>query len=271
MTRRTSWLGRLLVIPAVAVAAGCSSGHASLATQPPTTASPVATTAAPTTSAPSTPPSSAAPTSTTANPSTSPTGGEVVDPNLDPLLLRQSDLPTGWVTQTASPTSPSDASNAAQLSHCAGAKDTFPDQVGTAASQFGLGQATLNSNASRFMSQADVASDTQILKSPKASPCLTVLLQAALNQDFAGSGITASAVHLVVSPGSAGGPSNIVATSAGSATISTPNGAGTVYIDSVYIAGPKIEVEIDYFGTNPIEPGLFTSLGNVVAGRAAHG
>ena len=77
-------------------------------------------------------------------------------------------------------------------------------------------------------------------------------------------------VSVKVTPGSAGGPANVVATGVATARITVGGTAVEVYLSNTYIVGPLIAAGIDSFSAGaPIPTSLMNSLIAAVANRAA--
>jgi hypothetical protein len=187
------------------------------------------------------------------------------------MIVRPTDLPTGW-TATAYQDGGGNHAAQASLVKCIGGKDTSADKFNeTHSDDYALNdQATISSQAERFKSQDDVAADTALLASPKASACYIAETKASLGT--VASGTKVDGISIKITPGSAGGPKNVVATGAGTISITVSGQTVKAYLNVAFIAGPKIEAEVDFngFGT-PTDTALRTSVIKAVADRVARG
>jgi hypothetical protein len=181
----------------------------------------------------------AAPSSTTTPaPTTVPPPGAQ---QLQMIVVQSTDLPAGWTSSAASP--PADLSDG--FAGCMGTPNTAGEMVASASSpQFTSGSYVIGSTAKSFRSPAAVLADTAALTNPKASSCLATVNKAHL---AAGKGVTVRTVTFKVTPGTGGGPSNVVAT-ATSALSYTLNGHTTTLNDeTVYFVAPRIEARVDFY------------------------
>jgi hypothetical protein len=150
---------------------------------------------------------------------------------------------------------------------CLGLPNHVLDQVAEAHSDdFAQGDAHISSVARSFRSQNTVDAGTAALQSSKATRCF--------EQQFASfplpAGSTFDLVSVNVTPGSAGGPANVVATGTGTARITVGGTTVEVYFSNTYIVGPLIAAGIDSFSAGaPIPTSLMDSLITAVASRAA--
>jgi hypothetical protein len=85
-------------------------------------------------------------------------------------------------------------------------------------------------------------------------------------------GATVESVSIKIKPGSAGGPTNVVANAAGTIKVSMSGQQVVLYLTNTFITGPLIEavVETDNVG-RPVRASLVKSLVASVANRAAEG
>jgi hypothetical protein len=146
---------------------------------------------------------------------------------------------------TPSDPDPDAAAESASLAQCTGGHDNYADETGDSSSDdYSLGNATISSDATSFRSQDDVADDIAIIKSPKVNDCYVKLFESE------GGGLPASAtlnsMSFLVTPGSAGGPSNVVATGAGKINVTVSGQVVDVYINVAFMTGPSIEAEVDF-------------------------
>jgi hypothetical protein len=125
------------------------------------------------------------------------------------------------------------------------------------------------SNATSYRSHSDIDTDVAAIHGPKFAPCIDQLMknQAAQSQP-PGTPIVAS---FTITPGSGGGPANVVGT--GTGTIKTGvNGQQAVhYLSFTYVTGPLIEAEVDTTNVGaPLPASEVRSLVAAVATRAAN-
>jgi hypothetical protein len=210
-------------------------------------------------------------TPTSSGPATSSTAPPAGLSQLQKIVLRPADLPTTW-KGTPYQADPSDAANEAALVKCVGARNTASDKAAEAHSQdFALGQASISSSASSYRSQGDVDADVTMLASPKLSACYEQLLKGELAKTLP-AGATIESATVKITPGSAGGPTNVVATGIGTIKVKVNGQQVAVYTTVAFITGPLIEAEVDAenVGT-PVPASLVQSLVATVANRAAKG
>jgi hypothetical protein len=190
---------------------------------------------------------------------------------LNTIVLRSSDLPSGWKGAPYQPDS-SDSTDNAEITECVGTRDTDSDMVADAHSDdFSLGNATISSDASSYRSQSDLDSDVAALHSPKLSSCFTQVMNKELTSSLpAGSTIESSSIK--VTPGSAGGPANVIATGSGVIKVEANGQEVSVYLTVAFITGPLIEAEIDTENLGaPVPASVVNPLVATVANRAAKG
>jgi hypothetical protein len=228
----------LSVLSAVAVA-GCGSGSSNAGTK----------------LTPSPSPSSSQPSVSAVAPATA--------AQLQAIVLQATDLPAGWSGATHQ-ADPSDAASSAAFAACLGVRNTYPDKAAHVDSQdFTQGNTTIVSTGDSFKSPSDVQSDVASLTSPKLVPCLKQQAASGLSN-----GQTLDSFDLTFTPGSGGGPSNIVATISGSFTVTDSGQQQKVYLTSVYITGPSIETDVNVQSDAPIPAALVSGLAAKVAARS---
>jgi hypothetical protein len=188
------------------------------------------------------------------------------------MLLKRADFPAGW-TSTPYQADPQDAADQAALTQCVGARNTDNEKITEKNSpDFGYNDASVSSSASSYRSQADIDDDVAMLHSSKISTCYEQLAKTQIGTSL-NAGESVDAVSFKMTPGSSGGPSNIVATGSGSVTLSSvASGKVTVYISVAFITGPLTEAEVDIENpTQPVPVAFFNDLAQTVAKRAAAG
>jgi len=283
-----SQLSRLRVWSSVAVTlsvslalAGCTSSSPHAAASSPAVSPSASGSAAPSASAPATSsapaglvssaapsvPVSSAPVSSPAAASSPVVAGPPATPRLTAIALQRADLPAGWVGTPPDP-NPAQAAEDAALATCVGGKDTFPDETGESDSDdYSLDNASISSSAASFQSPADLTSDIANLKSSKIDTCYKQLAVSELGALPAGA--TLDNAEIDVTPGTGGGPSNVVATATGRIEVTVSGQLVAFYLNIAFITGPSIEAEVDFFNIGtPVPTALRASLIAKVAARA---
>jgi hypothetical protein len=190
---------------------------------------------------------------------------------LEKIVLRPADLPSGWKGAPYQP-DPNDAANNAALMKCVGARNTDSDRVAEAHSDdFALGDASISSTADSYRSQSDLDTDVAVLHSQKLSPCFGQMMKKQLAASLPAGGTVKSA-SIKITPGSAGGPANVVATGTGIIKIQVNGQQVPVYLTVAFITGPLIESEVDAENAGtPVPASVVNSLVATVATRAVKG
>lgn len=190
---------------------------------------------------------------------------------LKKIVLQPADLPSGW-KGTAYQADPNDSANDAALMRCVGARDTDGDRVAEANSDnFDLGAAEISSSASSYRSQSDLVSDVAMLHSPKLSTCFGQMMNKQLAASLPAGGTTES-TSIKITPGSAGGPANVVATGTGTIKVQVDGHQVLAYLTVAFITGPLIEAEVDTENVGkPVPASVVNPLVATVATRAAKG
>lgn len=190
---------------------------------------------------------------------------------LKTIVLQPSDLPAGWKGAAYKP-DPHSAATDAAMSTCLGVHNTSKDKVAEAHSQdYSLGNATVSSSATSYKSQGDLNTDIAALHSSKMSTCFDQLVRTQLASSLpAGAAIVSESFK--VTPGSDGGPSNVIATGQGTIKVSASGQQFAVYLSVAFITGPLIEAETDTENLGaPVPSSIVKSLVAAVATRAAKG
>src|SRR5215469_1977519 len=243
---KRSLLGACVVGCGVAVLAACSSSSSS----PSTSNTGAATTGAATSASAATPASLA---------------------HLKTIVLQSADLPSGWKGTPHQPDQNEAADNAA-MAQCIGARNTDGDKFADANSDdFANGNASISSSATSYKSQSDLTSDIQMLHSSKLSSCFEQMIKKQLASSLpAGSTIESASIN--ITPGSGGGPSNVVATGTGTIKVKVSGQEVSVYLNVAFITGPLIEAEVDAQNVgSPVPASVVNPLVSAVATRAAQG
>jgi hypothetical protein len=190
---------------------------------------------------------------------------------LKAIVLQPADLPSGWKATPYQP-DPNSAAEDAALAACVGARDTDSDRAAQANSDdFGLSNASISSSASSYRSQSDLVTDIATLHSPKLSACFSQMAKKQLASSLpAGSKVASASIK--ITPGSAGGPANVVATGTGTIKVQVSGQQVTVYLTVAFITGPLIEAEVDAENAGtPVPASVVNPLVATVATRAAKG
>jgi hypothetical protein len=202
------------------------------------------------------------------SPAASPSATPASQSQLQKIMLQPADLPAGW-KGTPYQADPSGAADQAAWVKCVGVRNTDADQVAEADSDdFTLGDAYISSSATSYRSQSDVDTDTAALLSPKAAPCFEKVAK----QSLAAEGAAVKSVSVKITPGSAGGPANVVATLVATIKFSEGGKQTVHYYTNAFIIGPLIEAEViaQNIGA-PVPASLMEPLVATVANRAAEG
>lgn len=184
-------------------------------------------------------------------------------------LLQLGDLPAGWTDQGGSDVQSGDMPD---LELCLGGRDTGADTyVVDASPTFGDSSGSIIfSTVAGFHSQRDVDDDAALLADPRTAGCLETSVEQGMSSDPNAAGATLGKASFTVTPGSSGGPGNVVATAVGSVPVSAPNGRhGTVYLGAVFITGRMTEAEILFMSVRPIPDSLRSAAVAAVAQRVA--
>jgi hypothetical protein len=190
---------------------------------------------------------------------------------LKKIVLQAADLPPGWKGALYQP-GPNDSANNAAFVTCLGARNTARDKVAEAHSDdFTHGASGISSSATSYRSQSDLDADVAALHSPKLSRCFAKLTKKQLAASLP-AGSTIKSASIKITPGSAGGPANVVATGTGTITVRVNGQPVPVHLTVAFITGPLIEAEVDTenVGT-PLPASLVNPLVTIVATRAAKG
>jgi hypothetical protein len=233
--------GVTLLVGVTLLATGCGGGGGSHATTVPPSTVPVSTT-------------------------TPPPGR----PQLQSIVVQAADLPAGWMPTAAG--APADPSAALAFAQCVGTPDTSGHQVAVASSpNFVKGTAIISSTAASFRSPADVQADTAALSGLKASACFSQEVKSGLAAGLP-KGTAVRSVNLKITPGTGGGPANVVATATGTIAFTTAGKTSTVNDTIVFFAAPRIEAHVDFFGVgNAIPASVKTAIINKVSTRVQNG
>jgi hypothetical protein len=186
-------------------------------------------------------------------------GGSAAKPlttaQLTAVVLKPGDLPATWkATAHDASSDTTDDKDQSAFASCVGGKNTVPDKVHTVHSQdYNQGQNSIYSNADTYKSSADVDSDVKIFQSSKAEACYTKVIKAdALSELPKGS--TIDKLDVTITPGSNGGPSNVVATVTASVSVTAQGQTVALDTTSVAIRGKTTEASIDFDGVGGAVP-----------------
>jgi hypothetical protein len=215
-------------------------------------------------------------TSSSSSPAASPSVSPASEAQLAKIVLQPADFPAGW-QHTPYQSDPGDAATEAaadaENAKCLGVPNSNLDKVAEANSDdFAQGDAQISSSADSYRSQSAVDADIAGLHNSKASTCF----EQQFTKLFASSGVlpagaTFESVSVKITPGSAAGPANVVATGTGTAKITVSGTPVVVYFSRAFIAGPLIEAGVDAFSPGtPVPASVMDPLVAAVANRAAH-
>ena len=230
-----SILPAAVIASALAITACSSSGGGTPTPAPSTSAS---TTSAVTTPSPAPSTSSAGSSSPSASTGTGTgTGTAPSHDVLSGLVVQASDLPTGFTSQPHDTTTDDDT-NQQQIVACVGSTSVNPaDKIEEVNSDdFVKDPLTISSDATSYTSQAAVDALVQVIQNPKAEDCFKTLLQ----QQVASSGGSVTAADIQVTPGTNGGPSNVVAVLQGKVDITVSGQQASVRVAEVFIEGRQL-------------------------------
>ena len=190
---------------------------------------------------------------------------------LKKITLRPADLPSGWKGAPYQPDPNNSADNAAFVK-CVGGRNTESDKVAEAHSDnFALGNASISSSAASYRSQSDLDADVAILHSPKLSRCFERMIKKQLAASLP-AGDTIKSASIKITPGSAGGPANVVATGTGTIKVRVNGQQVPMYLTLAFIKGPLIEAEVDTVNVGtPVPASVVNPLIATVATRAVKG
>jgi len=176
---------------------------------------------------------SAAPTGTAA-----PTGPPAPDSaQLQAAEVQLADLPSGWTAGTGAEF---DGAMMDTFAECLGRPESPGDRLmeaGSPAFSDASGHG-VHSSAVSYRSATVVDSVAALFRAPKAAACFTQGVLTELADTTVPPGASLGTPHVVVTPGSGGGPDNVVATAAVRLPVVTQAGAAvTVYADFVVLRG----------------------------------
>jgi hypothetical protein len=258
-----------MIITALAAAAllvaGCSSSTTKGTGSGGSTAAGSSTGAAPTSSAPA----SSAAGSASAPPTTSAPGIDE-KARIAGIPIQAGELPSGWKAEPVDKTSAAqDAAQQAEVARCIGGKNTSADRLARSETDWVQGDDRITSNAQAMRTEADVQADIALFKSPKASSCNEQAARKAIAASLP-RGATVTSLKLTITPGTGGGPSNVVAVGHAVVAVLTSGQTVRIYEDFFLIAGKRIEAEVDFTGIgHHIDAALQKQAVSAVADRAA--
>lgn len=134
-----------------------------------------------------------------------------------------------------------------------------------------MGAIEVYSSATSFRSQEAVDADVPAVSSPKYETCFEEGTREVARRDLSPE-TEISMLTVEVTPGSAGGPPNVVGTVTSVTTLSAADQQRTLYLESVLISGPRLEAEVGFFSPgSPVAAPLRTELVEKAATRIAQG
>jgi hypothetical protein len=183
-------------------------------------------------------------------------------------VLQPADFPAGWARKPYE-ADPNEAAEDAALARCLGASLKSDRVAEVHSDDFALGEAGFSSSAGGYRSQSAVDSHVVALRGSKASLCYEQLLKQTIATALP-AGSTIDSVSFKLTPGSAGGPANVVETGAGAFKFSVSGVPVVANVRVAFIIGPLIQTEVTGFNVAvPVSASLMDSLVAAVAKRAA--
>lgn len=201
--------------------------------------------------------------------SPSPTKVPATQAELDTLMLKPTDFPAGWKASQHE-ADPNEAQYRAEVVACLGIRNSETDKLAEVNSEdFDLGDVSVSSSASSYRTQDAVDADTAALSNAKFGPCYEQQLRKQVASAIP-AGATIESVSFTVTPGSSGGPANVVATASGSVKIAVSGRQTVLNVLVAYIAGPLLKAEVDVQNVDKAVPqDVFTTAVTTVAKRVA--
>lgn len=190
---------------------------------------------------------------------------------LQMIVVQPGDLPAGWKPQKVTPPA-NPLAEATAFSQCAGTPVTAGDAAAVVFSpDYVMGTDYIASSATSFHTKNDVPADAAALTSPKAGTCLAQVDHARLAAELpAGGAVKSSSVN--VTPGNAGGATNVVATATSAITFTLKGRSLTLTDNIVFLDAPRIEARIDFYSAvQPLPAATRAAIVNKVASRVAFG
>ncbi len=183
--------------------------------------------------------------------------------------LQTSDLPAGWTGKPANNSADGSGLDA-KMRKCVGVHKAADHPVHTANSDtFDSGAGEISSDAQAYKTQAEVDADVALMKNPKVGNCFRQGFAQALAAHLP-AGARLGHTAFTVTPGSAGQPVNVAGTASGRFTLVGAAKTVTLYFDVAYIAGNKIESDVEFLGAGqPVDPTLRRQLIAKIANRTA--
>ena len=184
-------------------------------------------------------------------------------------MLQAADLPAA-AKGTPHVPDPNDAADQATMAKCVGVRNADTNKAAEAHSEsYAVGNTIISSVATSYRSQSDLDTRIAMLRSPKASPCFNQKWRKQLATVLP-AGATIESTSVKITPGSAGGPANVVATGTGAIMVRMSGQKVPLYASIAFISGPSVEagVEVVNIGTPPAASEV-KSLVAAVAARAA--
>jgi hypothetical protein len=191
---------------------------------------------------------------------------------LQRVVLKQSDLPTGWAADASDPANDSNSPGSQRrFAHCAGMRNTDPDEVAAAHSpKFTSGQAQVTSWAGRYRRHSDIKSDTALFASPKAAGCFRHLFRAMIVKDLP-AGAQVGRLHVRVRHRRRDDPHDVAGTVTVSIMVSAAGRHIGAYVTETAITARRIEADVTMTSIGrPIPAALRRRLAATVARRVAH-
>jgi hypothetical protein len=189
---------------------------------------------------------------------------------LQAIVVQATDLPAGWTAKPGTPPADRVAATTA-FAQCVGISSTASDVVALAYSpDYSSGSDTISSTAMSYRTRADVPLDAQGLLDPKASACQMRIDSARLSAGLAKGALKSYTEK--ITPGTGGGPANVVATATSSVVYVSAGHQVTLNDKTVYLAAPRIETRIDFYDLGkPVAATVEAAVVAKVAARVVFG
>ena len=191
---------------------------------------------------------------------------------LTSVVLKTSDIPSGYKGTPFKADSGDNTDIITQLQSCVGVSGIKnSDKLRQVHSEdFTKGQFTISSDATAFKSQSAVDSRVKVLKSPKINSCLNTTFDAELSRSLPSSASAAN-TDIKIKQGSDGGPSDIIATGAGNLIIQANGQSAPAYFAVSFVRNGLLTASVSYFSLGAtIDDSLRHKLDRAVANRVAN-
>lgn len=169
--------------------------------------------------------------------------------------MQPGDLPAGWTASAARSDHDTGAARAAATANarCLGVRSTYPDLMATGRSpNYTMASLFVGSAAWAYRDEDDITVSVRSLSLAKASTCFAQSVKTELERSVPGHRF--GDVHVTVTPGSDGGPGNVVGIATGTLSDTFSGHEYTVNIQNAFIIGPRIKAEVEFSGVDAVVP-----------------